>query len=49
MTEHYTADFRVVIISNYHEFALENNKLHLEVLIWNLSNLMLAVVNYCQG
>ena len=41
--------FRVVIVSNCCEFTLENNEIHLEVLIWDFSDLMIAVVNYCQG
>ena len=36
-------------MSNFWEFTLENNELHLEVLIWDLPDLMIAVVNYCQG
>ena len=49
MRKHCTVDFRVVIIDNCREFTLENNELHLEVLIWDLPDLMIAVVNYCQG
>ena len=45
--EHCTADFRIIIISHYREFNLENSELHLEVQIWDLPDLMIAVVNYC--
>ena len=41
MRENCTADFEVVVV--------EKNELHLEVLIWDLPNLMIAAVNYCQG